>query len=112
MIIHRMYTYFIYMLSSRSRTVYVGMTNDLTRRLYEHRAGMVAFTTRYDCTRLVYVECTSDVWAAIAREKQLKNWRRAKKIALIESTNPAWDDLAPIAVAEGADPSTRSARSG
>jgi putative endonuclease len=87
-------TYCVYILASRSRCLYVGVTNDLSRRLAEHRAGAVSFTARYRCSRLVYVDTTFDVRSAIAREKQLKTWRRAKKLALIEGVNPAWEDLA------------------
>ncbi|MGD0075472.1 MAG: GIY-YIG nuclease family protein [Candidatus Binataceae bacterium] len=71
-----------------------GVTNDLARRVHEHKAGLVpGFTLRYRVTRLVYVEQTNDVSAAIAREKQIKSWSRSKKIALIESVNPQWRDL-------------------
>jgi putative endonuclease len=101
-----MRTYFVYILASRSRTLYIGVTNDIARRLAQHRVARVGFTARYQCNRLVLLETTPDAGSAIAREKQLKNWRREKKIALIQATNPGWDDLA------GADPSTRCARSG
>ncbi len=87
--------YFIYILASRSRTLYVGVTNGLHRRVDEHRRGIAsAFTSRYRITRLVYAESTSEVQSAIAREKQIKSWNRARKIELIESVNPAWEDLA------------------
>lgn len=87
--------YFVYILSSRSRTLYVGVTNDLHRRVWEHRSHLVpGFTARYRIERLAYFESTCDVLAAITREKQIKGWNRAKKIALIEAGNPAWDDLA------------------
>jgi len=86
--------YFVYIMGSRSKTLYVGVTNDLERRVYEHKQGLVAgFTSRYRVTRLVYYEETSDVAAAIEREKQIKGWLRSKKVALIESMNPEWDDL-------------------
>jgi putative endonuclease len=88
-----MRTFFVYILASRSRTLYIGVTNDIVRRLAQHRASTTAFTARYRCNRLVLVEAAPDAKTAIAREKQLKNWRREKKIALIESMNPAWDDL-------------------
>ena len=94
-----MRTFYVYILASRSRTLYVGVTNDLVRRLAQHRATASEFSARYRCSRLVFVEAALDVRAAIAREKQLKRWRREKKIALIEAQNPAWDDLS-------ADPST------
>ena len=87
--------YHVYMLSSRSRNLYVGVTGDLLRRLWEHRTHAVAgYTARYKITRLVYFEQTNDVIDALTREKQLKGWRRARKIALIEAGNPTWEDLA------------------
>ena len=98
--------YFVYILASRSRCLYVGVTNNIYRRLADHRAGLVAFTAKYCVTRLVYVEETSDVRAAIAREKQIKGWTRVRKIALIETDNPGWRDLAEEE-REG-DPSLRS----
>jgi putative endonuclease len=88
-------TYFVYILTNPSRTLYVGVTSDLARRLDVHRnVHTRGFTSRYHVTRLVHVERTSDVHSAIAREKQLKGWSRRKKIALIESANPKWTDLA------------------
>jgi len=87
--------YFVYILASRSRTLYVGVTNDLKRRLYEHKEGLVSgFTRKYRVHSLVYYEATTDVRSAIAREKQIKRWRREKKVRLIESMNPEWKDLA------------------
>lgn len=81
-------------MASRSGTLYVGATNDLMRRVYEHQHGLVkGFTSRYRVTRLVYFEDTDRVGAAIEREKELKGWLRAKKIALVETTNPEWHDL-------------------
>jgi putative endonuclease len=88
-----MRTFFVYILASRSRTLYVGVTNDMARRLAEHRAVTAGYSARCRCVRLVLVETAPDARSAIAREKQLKNWRREKKIALIQATNPAWDDL-------------------
>jgi putative endonuclease len=86
--------YFVYILSSQTRVLYVGVTSDLGRRLWEHRTGQYdGFTRRYRVNRLVHVEATHEVHAAIAREKQIKGWRREKKRALIESENPGWDDL-------------------
>ena len=86
--------YWVYIMASPSRTLYTGVTNDLARRVHEHKAGLVpGFTLRYRVTRLVYVEQTNDVSAAIAREKQIKSWSRSKKIALMESVNPQWRDL-------------------
>ena len=76
------------------RTLYTGVTNNLYRRVYEHKEKLVpGFTKRYNIDYLVYIECTSDVVAAITREKQIKGWTRAKKISLIESSNPEWRDL-------------------
>ncbi len=86
--------YYVYILTNRSRTLYTGVTNDLQRRVYEHKHKLVpGFTAKYNLTRLVYYEATPDIHAAIAREKQIKGWLRAKKIALIESMNPKWEDL-------------------
>jgi putative endonuclease len=86
--------YYVYILTNRSRTLYIGMTNNLKRRVYEHKNKLIpGFTERYNITMLVYAEQTSDVHAALAREKQLKGWIRRKKIELIESANPNWNDL-------------------
>ena len=88
-------TYYVYILSNRSRTLYVGVTNDLIRRLWEHRSGIGSkFTHRYAINRLVHVEAASRPLDAIAREKQIKRWSRHKKVALIEASNPQWLDLA------------------
>ena len=84
----------VYILASHSRRLYVGVTNDLRLRVWEHRARQVQFTARYSITSLVHFDTTGDVKAAIAREKELKGWRREKKIELIERDNPAWPDLA------------------
>lgn len=82
-------------MSNELRMLYVGVTNDLERRDYEHKQKTSdGYTKRYNLTRLVYYKETDDVSAAIAREKQLKSWRRARKVALIESMNPRWRDLA------------------
>jgi putative endonuclease len=90
-----MKTYYVYIMSSRRRTLYTGVTNDLERRVYEHRNKLIdGFTKRYNVTQLVYFESTTDVLAAIGREKQIKGWSRSKKIALIQSMNPTWKDLA------------------
>lgn len=88
--------YYVHILANRTNTVvYIGVTNDLMRRLWEHRNDMAdGFTKQYHVHKLVYYECTTDANEAIAREKQLKGWRRAKKNDLIESANPAWKDLA------------------
>jgi len=86
--------YYVYIMTNRSGTLYAGMTNNLKRRVWEHKQKLVpGFTKRYNITRLVYYEETADVNAAIAREKQIKGWLRKKKIALIESVNPGWKDL-------------------
>jgi putative endonuclease len=97
--------YWVYIMSSNSRTLYTGVTNNLEVRVARHRGGLVGFTAKYRIRRLVFCESTNDVMAAIAREKQIKSWTRAKRIALITSMNPAWDDLLPE---PGADPSLRS----
>ncbi len=87
-------TYYVYIMASRSRTLYIGVTNDLERRVLEHQPGALGgFTQKYNVNRLIYYEESNDVQAAIAREKQLKGWRRSKKLALIELANPEWDDL-------------------
>ena len=86
--------YYVYLMASQSRTLYVGMTNDLRRRVYEHKAKLMkGFTRKYNITRLVHFEATSEVRSALAREKEIKAWRREKKVALIESENPGWRDL-------------------
>jgi len=90
-----MRTYYVYILASRSRSLYIGVTNNLVRRLRQHRDGQVLTTAKYRTVRLVFVETTDDVVAAIAREKQLKGWLRKKKLAFIQAANPGWDDLAP-----------------
>ena len=101
--------YHVYIMSNRSRTLYTGVTGNLAQRVYTHKKKSVpGFTSRYNMTRLVYAEATDDVGAAIHREKQIKGWLRAKKIALIESLNPEWDDLSETWFAAGEDPSLRS----
>ena len=86
--------YYVYIMTNGKRTLYTGVTNNLYRRVYEHKEKLVpGFTKRYNIDYLVYIECTSDVVAAITREKQIKVWTRAKKISLIESSNPEWRDL-------------------
>ena len=87
--------FYVYILANRSRTLYVGVTNDIVRRVLHHRAGVGSrFTDRYAITRLVHVEITNTPSDAITREKQIKGWSRVKKVALIETANPAWEDLA------------------
>ena len=87
--------YFVYILTNKTNhMLYTGVTNDLERRIFEHRLNQVAgFTAKYRCHKLVYFEETQSVEAAIAREKQIKGWLRRKKIALIESVNPGWVEL-------------------
>ena len=85
---------YVYILASRSRTLYVGVTNNIHRRVHEHRTGQGNFTSRYRICRLVYVEAVRGPMNAIRREKQIKAWRREKKVALIVKDNPAWNDLA------------------
>ena len=86
--------YYVYIMANESRTLYTGVTNNLVRRVWEHKQKLVpGFTARYALTTLVYYEETNDVWAAIEREKQIKGWVRAKKVALIRSSNPEWEDL-------------------
>jgi len=88
-------TYVVYILSSLSRRLYIGITSDLRKRLWQHRNGEIpGFTCRYRITRLVHFEETPDALSAIAREKQLKGWSRQKKLSLIESGNAGWLDLA------------------
>ncbi|OGO05050.1 MAG: endonuclease [Chloroflexi bacterium RBG_13_56_8] len=89
-----MQKYSVYVMASKSRTLYTGVTNDLERRVHEHKQKMGSkFASRYNINQLVYYEHYSDIRDAIAREKQIKSWRRAKKLALIESVNPEWQDL-------------------
>jgi putative endonuclease len=86
--------YWVYVLASDHRTLYTGVTNDLERRLYEHRHGITrGFTKKYNVHRLVYFEATDDPVAAITREKEIKGWARRKKLALIEERNPDWRDF-------------------
>ncbi len=87
--------YYVYILASRTRTLYVGVTNNLARRVEEHKLGHGStFARRYNVDRLVYAECFRSPRDAISREKQIKRWRRSKKVALIEAVNPKWEDLA------------------
>jgi putative endonuclease len=89
------HNYAIYILASRSRSLYTGVTDNLERRMVEHRQGLVpGFTTRYRVFRLVHFESFGHIQDAIAREKEIKGWRREKKIRLIEQHNPTWEDLA------------------
>ncbi len=81
-------------MSNKSKTLYTGITNNLARRVYEHKQKLIpGFTSKYNTTMLVYFEMTTDVRAALNREKQIKGWLRSKKINLIEAVNPEWKDL-------------------
>ncbi len=90
-----MKTYYVYILTNEYNNVmYIGVTNDLKRRVYEHKTGLIdGFTKRYRVHKLVYTESCNDVYAAIEREKQLKRWRREKKNALVEAVNPEWKEI-------------------
>ena len=90
--------YYVYMMTNQYRNVlYTGVTNDLVRRVYEHRNHLIkdSFTARYHVTKLVYFEATEDVRSALEREKQIKSWKRSRKDALVESQNPTWEDQYP-----------------
>jgi len=90
-----MRSFYVYIMASRSRVIYVGVTNDLMRRVQEHKNGVnPGFTKKYRVKRLVYFEEFTDIRVAIAREKELKGWIRSRKVALIEHSNPTWHDLA------------------
>ncbi|MEG1579388.1 MAG: GIY-YIG nuclease family protein [Oscillospiraceae bacterium] len=91
-------TYYVYILSNRTdTTLYIGVTNNLLRRVHEHRTGADpnSFTARYGIHKLVYYEDTGDVRVALEREKQLKSWNRKRKNGLVAGVNPKWDDLYP-----------------
>ena len=91
-----MNTYYVYIMTSASRVLYIGVTNNLLRRAREHQEERLpGFSCRYKTKELVFFETWGDIRTAIAREKQLKGWRRARKIALVESFNPRWKDLTP-----------------
>jgi len=101
--------YCVYIMSGFRGTLYIGATNNLTRRVYEHRHKLMdGFTEKYNVSRLVYYEDTNDIESAINREKQIKGWLRTKKIALVESLNPYWADLAEGWYGPSPDPSLRS----
>jgi putative endonuclease len=86
--------YYVYIMTNNSGTLYTGVTDDLVRRVHEHKNKLIeGFTKKYNITRLIYYEITGDVKAAIQREKQIKGWLRRKKITLIETANPEWHDL-------------------
>ncbi len=89
-----METLYVYIMASKSGTLYVGVTSDIKRRVYEHKQHLVpGFTDKYNVDRLLYVEKIEDAASAINREKQVKKWRREKKVTLIDSMNPEWNDL-------------------
>ena len=100
---------YVYFLASRTKKLYVGVTNNLQRRVWEHKTGMLdGFAKRYNINRLVHYEESGSIRSAIEREKQLKGWLRHKKVALIESGNPEWDDLAEAWYSGIGDSSLRS----
>jgi len=107
----REHDYHVYILANRWKTIYTGVTGRLEARVWEHKTKAVeGFTARYGIDRLVYFEHTNNIHDAIAREKQIKGWTRAKKIALIESMNPGWKDLASdwYAIPPGQAPGKKS----
>jgi putative endonuclease len=86
--------FYVYIMTNKSRTLYVGVTNNLQRRVYEHKNKMIpGFTSKYNITRVVYFEVFNEIESAIKREKQIKGWLRKKKVDLVESMNPEWNDL-------------------
>jgi len=89
------HNYYVYLICCTSNTaLYTGMTNDLKRRVYEHKKHLVSgFASKYNCIKLVYFEHSTDVYSVLEREKEIKNWVRRRKNDLIESVNPKWDDL-------------------
>lgn len=99
-------TYYVYMMTNASRSVlYTGVTNSLLRRVWQHRTSEVpGFTSRYNCNRLVYHESFRDISNAIAREKEIKGWRREKKDALVTSLNPKWMDMSELLLGLGPAP--------
>jgi putative endonuclease len=86
-------SYYVYILVNSSGTLYTGVTNNLERRMFEHKNEPTGFTRKYRVSRLLYYEAVDEITSAIAREKEIKGWRRDKKLHLIESINPAWADL-------------------
>jgi len=90
----REYSFYVYIMASLSGTLYIGFTNDLLRRVLEHKDRKVkGFTQNYSCNKLVYYEQYNDAYAAMSREKEIKKWRREKKQNLIKTINPYWNDL-------------------
>jgi len=89
-----MKTFYVYIMGSKSGTLYVGLTSDIKKRVYEHKNHLIAgFTDKYNIDRLLYIETMSEPTSAINREKQIKAWRREKKVELIDSLNPEWNNL-------------------
>jgi putative endonuclease len=87
-------TYYVYIMTNQSHTLYIGVTNNIRKRVYQHKGGLVeGFTHRYNIATLVHLESFADIRSAIAREKQIKHWRRDKKLLLIARENPDWRDL-------------------
>ncbi len=87
-------SYYIYIVASFTKVIYIGVTNNLERRVFEHKEGKVAgFTKKYRCRKLVYMEEYADIAQALEREKQLKGWKRYRKVDLIECFNPLWRDM-------------------
>ncbi|HEU0073056.1 MAG TPA: GIY-YIG nuclease family protein [Dehalococcoidia bacterium] len=108
-----MKTYYVYIMTNRSRTLYTGVTNDLQRRVMEHKsAARPGFTAKYRMTELAYYESTEDVYDALSREKQIKGWTRRRKVELIDGMNPFWFDLSDSFAGASSftepDPSLRS----
>lgn len=90
-----MKTFYVYIMSSKNRILYTGVTSNIKKRVYQHKNHLMpGFTDKYNISHLVYIETFGDALSAIAREKQIKHWRREKKINLIDSQNPKWLDLA------------------
>ena len=107
-----MHRYFVYIMASRSRALYVGVTGNLMARVWQHHSGTVeGFTSHCRTVRLVHCEETDYVHAALAREKQIKGWSRARKIDLIEQANPTWEDLTDDWYAAGSGTADSSLRS-
>ena len=97
--------YSTYIMASRSRVLYIGVTNNLPRRVYEHKCELIdGFTKKYKCKRLVYFESSNDINTILAREKQLKNWNRQKKMNLINGMNPEWRDLSEEFISDNHNP--------
>ena len=108
-----MKAFYVYMMNQSRVVLYTGITNSLVRRVWQHQNGEIeGFTKSYKVNRLVYYECFDDPGNAIAREKEIKGWRRAKKNALVETNNPRWTDLSPMLFQHFKPSSRASAASG